>query len=327
MADQPSGIRKSHYDLDPNHIILLLDYDIGDPGKYRVLKKAFDNNTDPRSETSTMLRDRDLDVLIRDEDPGLGNSQYVQSLLQTFTSEDACLKAFERYKDKRIFFITSAELGQHAIPKIIKKYQQVFTDEETNKRYSSMYVFYHHIATHLPWAQNYSEYIQMFNFDAELLERLIRDIAEHYIERGERLYRGNDLKNALQCLSWAKTLFFRYDKMQQEIPTDNPQAVIENERAKEITKLIEEIESKLSTESINEDDERSDDNVDIINDCSNPSESYRGHQTRKLNIVVEYLKVEQSNFRHLAIQIFNRSPKHSWYISHCEFGESECLHS
>jgi hypothetical protein len=75
---------------------------------------------------------------------------------------------------------------------------------------------------------------------------MTRDIAEYYIERGSRLRQDNDLKDALQRLHWARRLWHQYDKMQQQISTDDLRPVRRSQRMNEIIKLIAEIETMLT---------------------------------------------------------------------------------
>ena len=249
MARYPNEMPADHDPEKPSHMIFWLDVTIGDPNEYKHLKKAFGSNTDPRHETWTMLTDRDYDIMLAAEDATTVNFGGVVFLLQAFNNEDACLRAFEQNQDKHIFFITSGSMGRDAVPKIIERYRNVFTDPITNKPFRSVYVFCHDIALHLEWGMDYLEYIQMFNFDSELLERMTRDIAEYFIERCEQIRKSNDLKEALRRLHWAKRLWHQYDKMQQQIDTDNPRPVRETQRMKEINAMIEEIEKDLPESS------------------------------------------------------------------------------
>ena len=226
----------------PNHMILWLDAGIGDPTKYIELKKAFSSNTDPRAQTWKMFNDQDIDKLLRADEAMIVRFEGVVFLLQAFQNEGDCLKAFEKHQDKRIFFITSGSLGRDAVPKIIEQYRPVFTDPITSKGYPSIYVFCHNIAWQMEWAEDYLEYLQMFNFDSELLERMTRDIAEYFIERGARLRQEENFWGARQRLHWAKKLWYQYDKMLQQIGTDNPRTVVPSQRAKDIDILIAEVE-------------------------------------------------------------------------------------
>jgi hypothetical protein len=248
-ADTPAD----HDPEKPNHMIFWLDVTIGNPKEYVHLKKAFGSNTDPRCETWTMLTDEDYDTMLVTGDAVSVTFEGVEFLLQAFNNEDACLVAFEENQDKHIFFITSGSMGKSAVPKIMEKYRNIFTDPITDEPYRSVYVFCHNIEYHMEWGMNYLEYVQMFDFDSELLERMTRDIAEYFIERSGRLRQGNDLKGARQRLHWAKKLWHQYDKMQQKIVTDNPRAVRVSQRMNEINELIRDVELALLNESADDD--------------------------------------------------------------------------
>jgi len=245
-----SLVRDTPADHDPekpNHMIIWLDKTIGEPKEYVHLKKAFGSNTDPRCETWTMLTDKDYDDLIQAGDAIMVTFEGVVFLLQAFTNEEDCLKAFEQNQDKRIFFITSGSMGRHAVRKIIERYRHVFTDLITNIAYPSVYVFCHNIEWQMDWVGDYLDYIQTFSFDSELLERMTRDIAEYFIElgRGIQLREGNALKVALQRLNWAKKLWYQYDKMQQQIATGDTRPVRVSQRMIEIDELIAEVEALI----------------------------------------------------------------------------------
>jgi hypothetical protein len=111
-----------------------------------------------------------------------------------------------------------------------------------------VYIFCLHIEYHLEWGAEYIEYIQMFNSDSELLERMTRDIAEYFIElgRGIQLREANALKVALQRLNWAKKLWYQYDKMQQQIATDDTRPVRVSQRMIEIDELIAKVEALIA---------------------------------------------------------------------------------
>ncbi len=238
----------------PNHMIFWLDLNIGKPNEYVHLKKAFAINTDPTAQTWTMLKDNEYDKMIAAGDAVTVTFEGVVFLLQAFNNENDCLEAFEQNQDKRIFFITSGSLGESAVPKIIEQYRHIFTDPITNDPYASVYVFCHNIEYQMTWAMECIEYVQIFNFDSELLERMTRDIAEYFIERSERLRQGDDLKGARQRLHWAKKLWHQYDKMQQQIVTDDPRAVRLSQRMIKINALIADIEIALQNELDNDDD-------------------------------------------------------------------------
>jgi len=267
MPISPLDMPENYDGQKPNHMIFWLDVTIGDPNEYQHLKKAFGSNTDPRAEAWTMLTDKDYIDIMAERGGRTVMFEGVRFLLQAFNNEDDCLKAFENNQDKRIFFITSGTMGEKIVPKIIEEYRHIFTDLITDEPYPSVYVFCHNIEWNLGWAMEYLEYIQMFNFDSDLLERMTRDIAEYFIERGNRICQDNDLEGALQRLHWAKTLWHQYDKMQQKISTDDRRPVGESKRVKEINKLIAEVEVKLPKKSSDDEGANSDDDTKGSEPC------------------------------------------------------------
>lgn len=274
--------KPSDYDPEkPNHIIFWLDVTIGKPNEYKHLKQAFGSNTDPRCETWTMLNDGDYINMIADNIAVPVTFGGVQFLLYAFDNEKDCLNAFEKHQDKRIFFITSGSLGQSIIPKVIEQYRHVFTDRITDKAYSSIYIFCHNIELHMHWVMDYVDYVQMFNFDSEVLERMTRDIADYFVERGKRLRQDNDLEGALQRLYWAKRLWYQYQKMQRQssisastnssttTPTDRDQPIMETKETKEIEQLIEEIEQEQREKPSDDENENNDDDENKCYQSSN----------------------------------------------------------
>jgi hypothetical protein len=258
-AKQPKDTSANHDPQKPNHMIFWLDAHIGNPTDCVHLKKAFGSNTDPRQLTRIMLKDKEYDAMIASRTAMTVSFEGVVFLLQAFNNEDDCLAAFEQNQDKRIFFITSGAMGKDIVPKIIERYRPIFTDRITDQPYPSVYVFCLHIEYHLEWAMEYIQYVQMFTTESELLERMTRDIAEYFIERGSRLREDNDLIGALQRLHWAKKLWHQYDKMQQDIKTDDLRSVRLSQRMSEINILIAEVKAELPNESSDDENASSDD--------------------------------------------------------------------
>ena len=252
---------------EPNHMIFWLDVSIGDPRKYTHLKRAFGSNTDPRCETWTMLTDTDYHNILVEGDAVTVTFEGVQFLLQAFTSIDTCLQAFEEKQDKRIFFITSGSLGEAIVPKIIEQYRHIFTDRITNDPYPTVYVFCHDISRHALWATDYIDYVKIFDFDADLLERMTHDIAEYFMERCRQLRQDNNLKGALQRLHWAKRLQHQHDKMRQKISTDDHRSVRETSKMRTINELITEIEAQLPKELGSDEDVGTDDDEKPSEPC------------------------------------------------------------
>ena len=239
----------------PNHMIIWLDIHIGQRNEYIHLKKAFGSTTDPLAQISTSPADIDYsDLLLKTASTVVYFEDVTFSLL-AFTNVDECLQAFEKYREKHIFFITSDTMAHRIVPIIIRRYPLCIP----------IYIFCYSIGWNLDWAMEYCEYIQVFNFDSELLERVTRDIAEHYIKQGRQYCQINDLRNALKCFGWAKTLWGRYDTMRQNISTDDIRPVGESKRIQEINELIRDTEMILSGEVF--------DNSSANSDGGHPSKS------------------------------------------------------
>ncbi|CAF1481641.1 unnamed protein product [Didymodactylos carnosus] len=194
-------------------MILWLDVGIGQPGEYRHLKNAFASNSDPTTHITTKLTERDYGNLIRTKDAVPMIFEGVWILLQVFDNEGDCLRAFEKYRNRRIFFITSGSLGQNIVPQILANYPDVFTNRITQSPFNSIYVFCLDMPFHTEWAINYVDYIQMFDFDADLLTCLTHDIANYFVSEGQYLDQNALPQDALVRFGWAKKLLMRYNDM------------------------------------------------------------------------------------------------------------------
>ena len=202
---------------DPNHIIIWLDANIGNPSHYQHLKAAFSSIADPQNESPVKLVDKDYDDIIRATRPQVVNFEGVWFLLAAFSDIQPCLDCFEQNKDKRIFFITSGSLGATAVPRILERFQGTFTDPVTGKPYESIYVFCHSVELQMDWILNHVNYVKVFTFDADLLVRLIRDVAEYFQMIATRLVAEHPPKDssAYHRLSWAHQLYQRYATLEQ----------------------------------------------------------------------------------------------------------------
>ncbi|CAF4397682.1 unnamed protein product, partial [Rotaria sordida] len=116
----------------------------------------------------------------------------------------------------------------------------------TNEPYMSIYVFCHDISFHIDWALDYRDYIQIFNFDAQLLSRMTRDIGDYFLTESKRLLDENPPNNsaAYHRLSWTHKLYERYGKMER---------VSMRRELHEVNQLLEEVEEGLKSSS-DEDD-------------------------------------------------------------------------
>ncbi|CAF4804379.1 unnamed protein product [Rotaria sp. Silwood1] len=234
------------YEENPTHMIIWLDVSIGDPSRYQHLKKAFSSKSDPKHETPVELVDADYDEILRVEGPLPIDFEGVYFLLAAFTNIESCINCFAQNQDKRIFFITSGSLGRDAVPIIIERFKETFTDPVTDEPYMSIYVFCHDISLQIHQALDYRDYIQIFNFDADLLSRMIRDIGDYFLTESKRLLDESPPNNAAAYhrLSWTKELYYRYTKMEK---------VSMKKELGEVDQLLEDVEEELRSSS-DEDD-------------------------------------------------------------------------
>ncbi|CAM4911419.1 unnamed protein product [Rotaria socialis] len=227
---------------NPNHLIIWLDKHIEDPEWCQQMKKAFSTQTDPKNPIPVKLSGNDNDSLFNIASHMPVHFEGVRFLLAAHKNIESCLQCFEQNQDKRIFFITSGSLGREAAPIILERFLHMFTDLVTGKPYISIYVFCHHIQYHLEWALDYRDYIQIFNFDADLLVRMMRDIGDYYYNESRRLL-DTTLPNkpaAYNRLIWARTLYERYGELERKSM---------HTELGEINKLLEQVEEELRLSS------------------------------------------------------------------------------
>ncbi|CAF1089779.1 unnamed protein product [Rotaria magnacalcarata] len=215
----------------PEYIITLVDTEIAKHSECEHLNKAFSTNTDPDKALVVMLIDKRLDNLIVMD---TGNSVLLKDepcLRRVFSDENDCLEVFERYKTKRIFFVTSAKMGQTLVPVILTRYHQQFTDLITHASYRHIYMHCQNLASHLNWAIEFVNYMQSFDCHANLLRHLTHDIAEYFLGQS-RLYLINN----------------------------DPKEIVDTEATPNTNKLIEETEAMMENdpEYIENDKERHD---------------------------------------------------------------------
>jgi hypothetical protein len=110
-------------------------------------------------------------------------------------------------------FIASSILGESAVKQLIERYSHSFINTKTNEPYDSIYIFCLDVAKASAWAADYYEYVKIFDFEADLLARITRDLGEEFFKQGEELLEVNQNESAIERLSWAKSLIIRHDKL------------------------------------------------------------------------------------------------------------------
>jgi hypothetical protein len=135
----------------PNHMIVWLDRTIGCPNEYIHLKMAFSSIADPKNPCPVKLIDKDYDELLRTVGPKSVSFEGVKFLLAAFTNAERCVAFLQENQDKRIFFITSGQMGEAVLPLIKSKCENIFIDPVTKEPYEFIYVFCHSIERQMNW--------------------------------------------------------------------------------------------------------------------------------------------------------------------------------
>ncbi|CAF1473520.1 unnamed protein product [Rotaria magnacalcarata] len=91
--------------------------------------------------------------------------------------------------------------------------------EMIEEPYMFIYVFCQNIEYQLDWALEYRDYIQIFNFEADLLARMMRDIGDYFLTESKRLLNKSPPNNpaAQHRLTWANEFFQRYSQIAKKI--------------------------------------------------------------------------------------------------------------
>ncbi|CAF1155281.1 unnamed protein product [Adineta steineri] len=200
----------------PNHAIVWLDLNIGRREDYQRLKAAFSSTADPNHANPVRLFDRDDEEINRTVGFEQVNFEGVKFLLAAFTNVERCVKFLQDEK-RKIFLITSGQMGRAILPLIKQKCIDVFTDPITNEPCQSIYVFCHSTERNMDWMLQYYEYLAPpFTFDADLLVRMIRDIANYFVIESKHLLESDppNYSAAYNRLTWAHTLYDRYRTME-----------------------------------------------------------------------------------------------------------------
>jgi hypothetical protein len=227
-ANMPSPVDYDYPSLD--HIIIWLDLHIGKPGQCQQLKKAFASHLDPRYQTYTTSTEQDFDNLLRTGDIVPVHFAGIPFHLLAFDNPYKCYDAFERYRDKHIYFITSGTMGEHIVPMLVANHKELFIDPITQQSYNSIYIFCGNIEYHYHWLCDVADYAQAFTHEADLLARMTRDVADYCVKQGER-----HLQNALRRYQWSKKVFQQYKKL-GEICTKEMKDV--EQRTREIESIL-----------------------------------------------------------------------------------------
>ena len=223
------------------------DEHIGKKDDYLLLKRAFLMTIDPTTGYAVPLRQTNIDWTIRSEQGLLVSLEGIQATLRAFDTVESCFEAFKQNANKRIFLITSGSKGRILVPALIENLRH-----QVQRNYP-LYVFCSNtnmiqVADVEPaneWALGFTNYLDVFNNEDLLLERIVFNAADYFFAQGELLRNAGDLRNAREKYQWSRRLLQRYDKM-------NPRN-INTAKHQRLTTILEEIEKELFAENTDAD--------------------------------------------------------------------------
>lgn len=109
---------------------------------------------------------------------------------------DDAMKKIEENSTKKIFLITSGELGRVLVPIAAERYPWVH----------QIYIFAHNLESHLDLADKYISLVNLSNFPKTLSLQLTCGIAKFFMERGRSFLAVEAPQEAFKCLLHAKNL-------------------------------------------------------------------------------------------------------------------------
>jgi hypothetical protein len=202
-----AGCINHETELKPDHVIIWLDKNMGEIRNNRTSKIDLSNNVDIDS-LPTEERKTDIDNLIRSCEENMNNEKFntlIKGPLHMFTDEKECIQCINDsiQAKKRIFLISSGQMGISIVPKIHKILS------------GYIYIFCAYVEKHInDWAGNYIEDIQIFDEETTVFIRLLRDIARYYIKKSEETF--SNQATSIKYLKWARRLVLRANKMDKE---------------------------------------------------------------------------------------------------------------
>jgi hypothetical protein len=170
--------------LNATHRIIWLDAYIGQDGEYHGIKRMFSTTLDPDSQYGT-----EVDALICALNMNAVPFIFVDTI-------EKANHEIEINHDKQIIFISSGSLGEHIIPSISQTYPHVY----------SFYIFCAVVKNYVNFVLEYSNCLQIFCSELDLLVRLVRDISGEMIEQGKRHLIEHDPEGALHYFERSLTL-------------------------------------------------------------------------------------------------------------------------
>jgi len=230
--------------------LIWLDDHIGMPENNAHLKNVFASNIDPSNSFPIGLLNEDWNAKSHLTSPvfvtfGFG----IASQLLAFTNPDRCLACIRESLEanKQIYVIVSDSIGNIFVPCLFMEHPEAF-HKGCIQIYILTFSAYLDMDSLLDYPEH--EYVLVFHHEADLLCRLLLDIASYYIEIGKTsLNQGMlaDIHQALTYFQWARTLLLRACK------TDTYRCL---KTARSAQNLIDQAEKRINDEIISSEDDK-----------------------------------------------------------------------
>jgi len=189
--------------VKPDHIIIWLDKNMGVPENNIPSRAILDENAtlDRPLESEYSA---EIDDLIFRFNPELKEKKFedlIKSPLRMFIDESECIKCINDsiQANKKVFLITSGQMGKLIVPKIYDKLS------------GSIYIFCGQINLHEEWTKPYQNGIEIYDDEKGVFAKVLSDIGIYYLTKGQ-----NETSNeagAIQYLYWARRLFASATKL------------------------------------------------------------------------------------------------------------------
>ena len=137
-----------------DHMIVWLDQNIASTGCYQQLKRAFATTVNPENYILTTIDEVDIPNLIQDQATQRDTCFLeVPFTFKLFADIQSCLNfLLANAGKKRIFFMTSGQLGKDIVRQLLTDHKHVFTDMNGKFYEDSIYIFCADAAKHAEWA-------------------------------------------------------------------------------------------------------------------------------------------------------------------------------
>ncbi|CAF1398455.1 unnamed protein product [Rotaria sordida] len=188
--------RTSSFSSQNDHLIIWLDSYIGLPDNCRYLKHKFTITT-----TLNVARPMlDYEICIDDLIQINAKRKNTENFLNIFSNKNECLEFLKQVESKmKIIFITSNLFGKEIVPIIIQ-------------RVHIIYILVNDNLFSYEWAFDYKSNLLIFDDCLCLLIRLIRDLAQNFVEKAENISKSS-LKHAITFLKLARKLYNRANEI------------------------------------------------------------------------------------------------------------------